>query len=521
MSLISVSNLSYRFADGSVLFSDLSFSLAAGVTALIGNNGVGKSILADILTRARKPSFGSCLLDESVGYFRQIIDAEDIAEQTLADALQVTPILASLERIDSGEYDAADIDTVGDQWHLKQELEESLLGFGIVADLSEPCSILSGGQLARLQLFVLFKQNHKLLILDEPSNHLDREAKVWLRQKIAAYKHSILLITHDQELLQDISQFLLLNSKGITSFTGSYTQLLEREEQRKESLSRELNNAVRQQKHITKTKQQSIEKAQKRQKQGQALRRSGSQAKTLLDMSKMSAEKSMSQRSTQFGKMSQLAEEKVNQIKDQQEILQPVTLEFSDAAETPSIQLYDVVLPFGAQQPINMTLNRGEKLSLQGNNGAGKSTLLKVIARQLDAASGEISCGGTPFYIDQYFSVLDVASSMLNNVLSACPHITENKARALLASIGFRGDSVNKDVDRLSGGEKMRVTLLIASHQPGNILLLLDEPDNHLDLMTKQKLAEAIRNYKGGVILVSHSEFFTESAGVTKSFYLK
>lgn len=521
MSLVSASTINYNFADGKTLFSDLSFAIEPGVTVLVGSNGSGKSILAELLSGALQPCSGSFIVNGSLGYFKQQADVQELAHQSIADVLGITSVLTSLNRIYSGDYNACDLDTVAGQWNLQKELNDNLEKLGITAGPNDSCANLSGGQLARLQLSLLFQQKHQILILDEPSNHLDQTAKNWLKHQINDFSGSILLITHDQDFLENISQFLILNSQGIESFTGSYQQLMQNQLLLEKRLNKKFNNAKSLQKKLAKTQQKSIEAAQQRRKQGQRLRDNGSQAKVILDMAKMSAEKSISQQKTRARKANFQAQETINTIKNRQEILPPISIDFSSSNKTSSIKLCDILLPFGTHQLISFELASGEKLALQGDNGAGKSTLLKVIAKQLHAKSGNITHKGSTFYIDQYFSALIDGQSILENVLKACPNIIINKARALLASIGFRAESVMIQAGNLSGGEKMRLTLLIAGNQAENTLLLLDEPDNHLDVATKKQLADAINRYKGGFILVSHNAGFIKSTGVTRSYHLE
>lgn len=521
MSLLSISNLSYNFPDGKALFNDISFSLKNGVTALVGRNGTGKSVLAEIIMGRVQPNVGHFTSSHRIGYFSQLTSPDkQFNNQTLGDYLEISPILSALKRIHNAEYTLNDFDIVDNQWLIESEFQEKLIELGIQAHLSTLCKDLSGGQLSRLLLWRLFQQNNGILILDEPTNHLDKPARQWLLKMMKAYAGSILVITHDQDLLDHVEQFLSLTTKGISAFSGSYKQLQASQDLQLKSIQDALKNAERKEKNIQHSKQDNNEKAQQRSKQGQHLRHSGSQAKSLLDKSKNSAEKSMSSRKIQYENNIEQAKNTVKQLKLKQERLDPINLSYSVEGNKTSLRLENLVLPYGLKSQINFTLSQGEKLHLQGENGSGKSTLLHVINKTIPATSGDIFLKGKAFYIDQHFSLLDETVSLLESFSLLCTQLKEEKIRTLLASIGFRGTAVEKKINTLSGGEKMRTALLIAGNQSMDTLLLLDEPDNHLDIDTKKQLSKTLSRYQGSFILVSHSDNFAQSINLNKQINL-
>lgn len=157
---------------------------------------------------------------------------------------------------------------------------------------------------------------------------------------------------------------------------------------------------------------------------------------------------------------------------------------------------------------------------MKGENGSGKSTLLNVLLGKAILDDGEIQVNTSFYYLDQHFTLIYVQSSVLDNVLTLCPNVLETDARVLLAGIGFRKDSVYRLVDHLSGGEKMKLAMLVVSHQERQPLLLLDEPDNHLDIESKFLLAETLSSYNGAYILVSHDKSFVKKCGLTNELKL-
>ncbi|SKA70334.1 ATP-binding cassette domain-containing protein [Enterovibrio nigricans] len=177
-------------------------------------------------------------------------------------------------------------------------------------------------------------------------------------------------------------------------------------------------------------------------------------------------------------------------------------------------------LPFGTESPVTMFMKPNQRMHLQGSNGSGKSTLLKVLKGEISLLGGELHLNMPIFYLDQHVSLLNNVLPMLECLRHFCPHMKEMDARTLLAGIGFRRDSVFRQVGALSGGEKMKLAILIISHQDKMPLLLLDEPDNHLDISSKILLAETLKHYQGAMILVSHDQSFVEDCGELDTFLM-
>lgn len=199
---------------------------------------------------------------------------------------------------------------------------------------------------------------------------------------------------------------------------------------------------------------------------------------------------------------------------------QKIYLEQGEASRAKRLNIVSGILPFGSREAINLILEGNSRLHLCGGNGSGKSTLLKVLLGDICLESGELKINHPVCYLDQHFGLINESLSILDNLMEHCSGIIESDARTLLAGIGFRRDTVYRQASLLSGGEKMKLAMLIASHQPQSPILLLDEPDNHLDLDSKQVLAEALRSYQGAFILVSHDDDFVKESGATQRYTL-
>ncbi|EJN3361211.1 ABC-F family ATP-binding cassette domain-containing protein, partial [Vibrio alginolyticus] len=184
------------------------------------------------------------------------------------------------------------------------------------------------------------------------------------------------------------------------------------------------------------------------------------------------------------------------------------------------LSIQEGILPFGNSTPITLQIFANDKVHLKGKNGCGKSTLLKALLGELSLQSGELQVNTPLYYLDQHFGAVNPNLSLLENVMESCQEMTESEARTLLAGIGFRRDAVFRLGRLLSGGEKMKLAMLIVSHQNSQPLLLLDEPDNHLDLESKIMLSQALNTYKGGFVLISHDQDFASESGVLRQIEL-
>ena len=520
MPILQAHNLSYQLPAGDTLFHSVSVSMSCRRVGLVGHNGAGKSLLAAILSGELKPSGGTVNCDADMGVFRQQPSHLLMSETTIAEVLGVAPVLNALSRIAAGECTNQLFETVGELWDLPAQLASRLAALGLPVDPQTRCATLSGGQLAILQLWQLFQGQHTLLILDEPSNHLDRQARRWLQAQLQSTAAAVLLISHDRELLLGMEEIWELNQTGISVYGGNYAEYAAQKRVKEQALNRQLETLHKQQKQLQQQAQQSLEKAAQRAAQGKRLR--GSQAKCLLDKQKDRATASAASRNKNIeGRQKQL-QQRASQLQSAQCITQKQAIYLSSAngGNKKAITLVNGTLVHGSTQPVNLQIGMGDKLHLQGGNGSGKSTLLKTLTGQLPLQAGELYVNTPLCYLDQHFSSVIPSLSLLENLLQQCPNLNESDARTLLAGIGFRRDNVFNQAESLSGGEKMKLAMLIVSHQPEQPFLLLDEPDNHLDLNAKILLAAALNQYQGGFILVSHDTAFGSEAGVSVTYHL-
>ena len=521
MTLLALHNIGLHFDDGDLLFSNINASLAAPITALIGDNGSGKSTLVELLRGNVSATEGSFSLTPSSRFVSQT-EASPIKDQNIAEFLGLQPILTALQQVNAGACEQMWFDIIGDNWQLEEDLIGQLQSMGLPSDHQTPLSVLSGGQRSKLRLWHAFNQGADLLILDEPSNHLDSESKIWLRNLIVNYDGHILLVSHDRVLLSAAQAIWALADRSLRVYANSYDTYREQVEKESNALERQILAVDKQQRTLEKQRISNQAKAQKRTQQGIKLRKSNSQPKCFLDAKKESAAASASNRARHHDNRKLALDAKQQHLKDKQTSTQPVKLylrETSDSKKT-AFAINEGVLPHGTRQPISVSVKYNERYHLVGRNGVGKSVLFNVLMQNLLPKSGQFVVNATLFMLDQHYSLLQPQLSILDNIRHYCDQLSESDARTLLAGIGFRGNSVTRQCGVLSGGEKMRLAVCIVSQQASQPFLLLDEPDNHLDIASKDALAAALRQYQGGFVLVSHDEAFVEETAVTSFIHL-
>ncbi|GGF71164.1 ABC transporter ATP-binding protein [Alteromonas lipolytica] len=524
MPILKAQNLAYTLPTGDILFQSVSVTMTSPRVGLVGKNGCGKSILAAMLSGARKPKAGHVACEFRTAMYTQQPGQWLHEGATIADLLGITPVIDAIAQIVDGDCHPQLFETVGDRWDIVESVSARLAALGLPQDCQTKCASLSGGELAKLRLWQLFNADHQLLILDEPSNHLDAQSRDWLARQIRHTDAAVLLISHDRQLLEDMQEIWALSSSGIRVYGGNYSHYAEQKFFDEQALERQLNALNKQQQQLQRQIQRDHEKAQQRAVQGQKQR--GSQAKCLLDSQKDRATAGASNRSKNAQARQRQLQQKTDKLRAAK-VPQRQQAIYLASAQTSRKQVISVVqgrLAFGSEQRINLQVAANEKIHLQGSNGSGKSTLLKSIQGQIPLKQGELTVSSPLYYLDQHFSIVVPVQSLLDNLLSSCDGLTEADARTILAGIGFRRDRVYTMAGELSGGEKMKLAMLIVSHQSatqsGQPFLLLDEPDNHLDLDSKILLAQALNQHQGGFILISHDTLFAREAGCSQAYVM-
>ncbi|MGY3901337.1 ATP-binding cassette domain-containing protein [Aeromonas lusitana] len=499
----------------------LTFSLPQGPCTLIGRNGIGKSLLLEVLAGLRAPVSGKVEWAQPVAWLSQFASG---SEGSVADVIGWGEALCALERIELGSIDSRDFERLADRWTLREDLAALLAEANLDVDLKQPLTCLSGGQLTRIRLLALFANPDHFLLLDEPDNHLDVSGIDWLGQLLARHPGGYLLVSHDRRLLNQAQQLFELSEQGLQSSQLSFQAYLQQQAQEQAARGARLNQTVRSEKAAAQALQRVREQAAKRASQGR--RERGSQAKVLLDFNKDQAGKSLGKVLDRHERGHQ---QQLTQKADAAAALaavQPLRMQWQyggDASKQGCAQPLVITAashPRWHNQSVSLVLQRGDRCLLSGKNGSGKSSLLKMLRGELMAESGTFRINGRMACLDQGLRLIARALSPLANLLAVAPDLAESEARTRLAGIGLRRDRALQPSHELSGGERLKLGLLMVLAQRPE-LLLLDEPDNHLDHASRQLLTQVLADYPGTLLLISHDPDFVAGVGIEREYWLE
>lgn len=513
------SGLAVEF-DGQFLFRDLEGTLADDISGLIGPNGQGKSVLLKCLAGGMIPASGEIRWEQPrlrVDQFARVNGPR------VAEALGIAELHDCFARIQRGDCTPADLEKVADLWHLPALWRQQLDAAGLDVALDTPVAALSGGQRTRLALCAAFRHRDSYLLLDEPSNHLDREGRDWLVQQLLQHPGGALVASHDRTLLRRVSAIYQLGKESLRYYGGGYELYTSVHAAERAAVERRLTSTEKQLSKVRQQQQAAQQRAAGRRKQGERLRRSGSQSKLLLDAKAGQAEHTQARFKALYQQRIGQLSAQLDEHKAQTETLraQRLTLPPEGVRGGLRLHLQDLLLPWVEHRPLTLAVHSGERWRVCGWNGAGKSTLLKVIAGLLPPRAGSCHRHGSCLYLDQEFSMLNPAESALANLRRLHPGIDSSDWRTYLGGVRLRGDKVLLPIAALSGGERLKVALLAATGRGlAPDLLLLDEPDNHLDLDSRQLLEQALREYPGALMMVSHDDVFVEGIGVQETLSL-
>ena len=506
--LLNVEHL-YKYFNGQALLKDINFTVEdREAVGLIGINGCGKSTLLNIITGSEgydktPEGLGSVNIagKASIGFLRQNSGLN--SELTIGEEMKnaFAPLLETLDKmkvLEKKMADGGDIDSISheyaelssyfearDGYRIDVKIKQVLNGMGFGSTPTDRViSTLSGGEKTRLALAKLLLEEPNLLILDEPTNHLDFETLMWLEDYLKGYKGAIIIVSHDRYFLNKVCTRICEIEQGrLTSYRGDYSSYLV---QKKMNSERQLKEYEAQQKEIAKLEDYV--------------------AKNLVRASTSKMAKSRQHMLDRIERIDKpLMYSKPPKIKLEYDI-EP-TKDIVRVVECP------LVVGEGADKKeliksLTMNVRRGEHVAIIGANGIGKTSILKLIQGIIPHEGGNISWGGNVkiSYFEQEHAILDPHKTVLEEIMDRYPRLSEQQARSVLGAVLLTGENVFKPISVLSGGERAKLCFAIMALNRGNVLVL-DEPTNHLDLSTKVVLEDALAEFGGTIILVSHDRY--------------
>lgn len=502
--ILSCNNVSKAYGTD-VIIKSCSFNIEDHEkAAIVGINGAGKSTLLKIITGNESADTGIVTLakDKTMGYLAQQQDLQSdrsIYDELLSVKQYILDMESELRRIESAMNTATDNELealmtkytnlshefeMNNGYAYKSEITGVLKGLGFSEeDFSLHVNTLSGGQKTRVSLGKLLLSKPDIILLDEPTNHLDMESISWLENYLLNYSGSVLIVAHDRYFLDKIVSKIIEIDNGVcTVFSGNYTDYASKKAILRNMKLKEYLNQQRDIRHqeevIAKLKQFNREKS---------IKRAESREKMLDKIDVI---------------------DKPTELNNKMNIqLEPNVISGNDVLTVTGLtKSFDGTTLF---DNINFEIKRGERVALIGNNGTGKTTILKLINGLIQPDSGSIYLGAKVSigYYDQEHHVLDPDKTLFEEIQDAYPDLNNTQIRNTLAAFLFTNDDVFKYIRDLSGGERGRVSLAKLMLSNAN-LLILDEPTNHLDIVSKEILENALNNYTGTVLYVSHDRYF-------------
>ncbi len=502
--ILSCNNIEKSF-DGNTILSKCSFiANEHEKIAVVGINGAGKSTLLKIIMKELPADSGDVIIakDTSIGYLAQHQDVSSensIYEELLTvkkEILDMERKMRSLElqmKTLAGEELESALKTYTNLTHqfelqngyaCKSEVTGVLKGLGFTEEeFGKSISTLSGGQKTRVSLGKLLLSRPDIILLDEPTNHLDIGSITWLENYLSNYNGTVIIVAHDRYFLDKVVSKIVEIDKGkVTVFSGNYTDYANKKAMLRDAELKQYINQQREIKHqeevITKlrsfNREKSIRRAESRQK--------------MLDKIEVLDKPDGPDKTMRF-------------------CLEPKVLSGNDVLTVEGLSK-----AFGSRmlfEKLDFQIKRGEKVAIIGNNGTGKTTILKIINCLIPPDSGEIFLGSKVNigYYDQEHHVLDMEKTIFDEISDAYPNLTNTEIRNVLAAFLFTGEDVFKLIGDLSGGERGRVSLAKLMLSEANFIIL-DEPTNHLDIQSKEILEDALNDYTGTVLYVSHDRYF-------------
>lgn len=526
--MLILQQLSYLHPNRELLFDTIDLTVNnRDKIALIGNNGSGKSTLLRIIAGELQPHEGKVICDTVPYYIPQLFGQYN--ELTIAEALRIDTKLAALKEILAGNVSEHNLSLLNDDWTIEERCQEALQYWQLQGlDLSHKMAALSGGQKTKVFLAGIHIHQPQLVLLDEPSNHLDTAGRELLYQFIETTTSTLIVVSHDRKLLNLLNTVCELSKRGLTMYGGNYDFYYEQKQIAGNALSQDIQSKEKALRKAKEKERETMERQQKLDARGKRKQEKAGVAKIMMNTLRNSAENSTAKvKSTHAEKIDGISGE-LQALRNELPEIDKMKFGFDNTALHKGKVLFTATginYSYSNDQLIwndnlDLQITSGERIAIKGLNGSGKSTLIKIVLGDLEPTSGKV------YRADNRFVYIDQDYSLINNILSVYEQaqqynktgLQEHEIKIRLNRFLFSKEDWDKQCSALSGGERMRLILccLTIGNQAPDIIVL-DEPTNNLDIQNIEILTAAINDYAGTLIVVSHDEQFITQVNVART----
>jgi len=528
--MLSLQGITYLHPNKDVLFADLNLVLnKQDKIALTGNNGVGKSTLMQLLAGHLQPVSGQVKTASKPWYVPQLLG--QFNKQTVAEALQVADRLHALQEILAGEVTPENMTVLNDDWTIEERCAAAFAHWQLQdVALDQRMETLSGGQRTKVFLAGIAIHRPDIVLLDEPSNHLDLAGRKILYDFIRHTTQTLLVVSHDRTLLNLLQTVVELSRRGITIYGGNYDFYLAQKIEESDALNQDLKNKEKALRKAKEKEKQSLERQHKLDNRGQKKQEKAGLPTISMNTFKNNAEKSTARMKGVHDMKVDALKQELTQLRETLPGLETMKVDFDQSRlHTGKVLINAEQLNFGYRdrqlwkQALDLRILSGDRISIQGPNGSGKTTLISLLLGALQPTAGTIRRQALEtLYVDQNYSLIGDGLKVYEQAQQFnSGALQEHEVKIRLNRFLFTKEYWDKPCSALSGGEKMRLILcaLTISKQAPDVIVL-DEPTNNLDIQNIEILTAAIQAYRGTLLVVSHDAYFLEQIGIDSQIIL-